>query len=149
MMEQRYPTLGLLASLALLTLVGCGSSDEPITTGFAKDINAEAVDESDPRAKLVLGQDVLRGRIYLENPRFRKVGAFTQTAVQVVNQSQDRFELEYRVTWFDDDDFEVESKAWRRFTLAGYEDKTIQASATRPEASKITLVVRFPDEIVQ
>ena len=149
MMEHRHAVRGLFASLMLLTLAGCAPSDEPITTGFARDFSAEAIDESDPRAKLVLGQDVLRGRISLENPRFRKVGAFTQTAVQVVNQSQDRFELEYRVTWFDDDDFEVDSKAWRRITLAGYEDKTIQTTATRPEASKITLVVRFPDEIVQ
>jgi len=135
--------------IALFALLGCQSSDEPITSGLAKDYAAQAVDQSDPRARLVLGQDVLRGRIRLENPRFRDVGKVTQAAVQVVNDTQDRFELEYRIIWFDDDDFEVDNKAWRRFTLNGYEDVTLQATAAHPNASKINLVVRFPDEIVR
>ena len=149
-MQSRVSTcrIGVLP-MALLILAGCQTGDEPITHGLARDYSAPVVDESDARARLVLGQDVLRGRIQLENARFRKVGAFTQTAVQVVNATQDRFELEYRLVWRDDDDFEVESKAWRRFTLAGYEDKTIQSTAPSPAASKITLFVRFPDEIVK
>lgn len=111
--------------------------------------NAPAVEESDPRARLILGQDLLRGRIKLDNPRFRKVGKFTQTAVQVVNQSEDRFDLEYQLVWRDDDDFEVSSGAWNRFTLAGYEQEAIQAIANRPEASQITVTVRLPDQVVQ
>jgi uncharacterized protein YcfL len=121
----------------------------PITTGYALDPTAPAVAESDPRARLILGQDVLRGRIRLDNPRFRKVGNFTQAAVQVVNQGQDRFELEYQLVWRDDDDFEVSSSPWRRITLAGYEQEGIQAIANRPEASQITVTVRFPDEVVR
>lgn len=138
--------------LALALLAGCKSPPPepsgPITDGAALDPNAPAVDESDPRARLILGQDVLRGRISLQQPRFRKVGNFTQTALQVVNHSEDRFELEYQLVWRDDDDFEVSSGAWKRFTLPGYEEEAIQAIANRPEASQITVTVRLPDQVV-
>lgn len=145
----------VLSGIATMLVVACQPpatpSDEyqPITSGPAANLGAPAVDEGDPRARLILGQDVLRGRIKLDNPRFRKVGSFTQAAVQVVNETQDRFELEYRVAWRDDDDFEVSTGAWRRFVLAGYEDRAIQTTATRPEAAKITVTVRFPDEVVR
>lgn len=135
----------MIVGLALLA--GCKSP--PPDPNAALDPGAPAIEESDPRARLILGQDVLRGRIKLESPRFRKVGNFTQTAVQVVNQSEDRFELEYQLVWRDDDDFEVSSSAWKRFTLPGYEQEAIQAIANRPEASQITVTVRLPDQVVQ
>lgn len=146
----RLGTASIFLGLALLA--GCKPPPEPvgpITYGAALDPGAPAVEERDPRARLILGQDVLRGRIRLDKPRFRKVGNFTQTAVQVVNESEDRFELEYQLVWRDDDDFEVSSSAWKRFTLPGYEQESIQAIANRPEASQITVTVRLPDQVVQ
>ena len=137
----------LVILVGIAILAGCVAP--PPDPNAPLDPNAPVVVESDPRARLILGQDVLRGRLVLENPRFRKVGDFTQAAVQVVNQSQDRFELEYQLVWRDDDDFEVSSTAWKRFTLPGYEQEAIQAIANRPEASKITVTVRLPDQVVQ
>ncbi|MGI9493871.1 MAG: DUF1425 domain-containing protein [Geminicoccaceae bacterium] len=151
---RRFRTGFFVLGITLLT--GCGGEPEPpqpvghrITSGPALDRNAKAVDESAERAHLILGQDLLRGRIKFDNPRFRKVGKFTQTAVQVVNQTEDLYELEYQLVWRDDDDFEVSSSAWKRFTLAGYEQEAIQAIANRPEASRITVTVRLPDQVVQ
>lgn len=141
---RRFLQASLVAGSAFLA--SCSSPPDPQA---ALDPNAPAVEESDPRARLILGQDLLRGRIKLDKPRFRKVGQFTQTAVQVVNQSEDRFDLEYQLVWRDDDDFEVSSSAWKRFTLAGYEQEAIQAIANRPEASQITVTVRLPDQVVQ
>ncbi|MGI9438045.1 MAG: DUF1425 domain-containing protein [Geminicoccaceae bacterium] len=150
-LDRSRPMLGpVAASLGFLVLTAClTDGSQPITGGLPADIEARAVATDDPRARLILGQDVLLGRIKLDNPRFRKVGKFTQAAVQVVNQSQDRFELEYRVVWRDDDDFEVSSGSWRRFVLAGYEDKAIQTTANRPEGSRVTVTVRLPDEVVR
>jgi len=148
-----YRLLTVFPVLGLALLAGCKSQYKPvgagITSGAALDGKAQTVDESDERARLILGQDLLRGRIKIDNPRFRKVGKFTQTAVQVVNQTEDLFELEYQLVWRDDDDFEVSSSAWKRFTLGGYEQEAIQALANRPEASKITVTVRLPDQVVQ
>ena len=139
---------------ALAFVAGCQAEPpdayrERLQAGVALDSDAKAVDESDERARLILGQDLLRGRIKLENPRFRKVGKFTETAVQVINQTENRFELEYQLVWRDDDDFEVSSSAWKRFTLTGYDQESIQAIANRPEASRITVTVRLPDQVVE
>ena len=49
-----------------------------------------AVDTSDPRAKLVLASNGLAGNIGLLEPRFRKLGAFTQAQVTVQNRTPDR-----------------------------------------------------------
>ncbi len=156
MITRRLQTIFFV--LVLTSVAGCGggSEKEPpqpvgqrITSGPALDDSAKAVDESADRARLILGQDLLRGRIKLENPRFRKVGKFTQTAVQVINQTEDLFELEYQLVWRDDDDFEISSGAWKRFTLGGYEQEAIQAIANKPEASQITVTVRLPDHVVQ
>lgn len=145
--NSRILTATTFLGLTLAFLAACKSP--PPDPNAALNPNAPAVEESDPRARLILGQDLLRGRIRLDSPRFRKVGKFTQTAVQVVNQSEDRFELEYQLIWRDDDDFEVSSSAWKRFTLPGYEQEAIQAIANRPEASQITVTVRLPDQVVQ
>lgn len=121
----------------------------PIIGGPAADPRVPAVDQSNPYARLILGQEVLRGRIALDQARMRQVGALKQAEVVVVNSTQDLFQLEYRVDWQDDDDFQVESGAWRRFTLAGHERYAIQSTGGTPQASKINVTVRLPDEVIR
>lgn len=121
----------------------------PIIGGSGADMRAPAVDDSNRDARLLLGQDVLRGRIVLDQARIRELGALKQAEVVVVNDTQDLFQLEYRVDWQDDDDFQVESGAWRRFTLAGYERFSIQSTGGTPAASKVTVTVRLPDEVIR
>ena len=121
----------------------------PIIGGPAADPSAPAVDQSHPDARLILGQEVLRGRIYLDQARMRQVGALRQAEVVVINSTQDLFQLEYRVDWQDADDFQVESGAWRRFTLAGNERYAIQSTGGTPQASKINVTVRLPDEVIR
>ena len=122
-------------------------TNEPIIHGPAADPAAPAVDQSHRRARLILGQDVLLGRLKFDTPRFRRVGNFTQAQVELVNQTQSFFELEYRVDWKDAQGFVVEEGAWRRFTLAGHERYPILTTGGTPGADQIAVTVRLPQEV--
>lgn len=106
-----------------------------------------AVDTSHPRAKLVLASNGLAGNIGLLEPRFRKLGAFTQAQVTIRNVSPDRYVLEYKFDWHDDDWFATGQKTvWHRFTLSPNQIETLQSMGKTPEASGIVLTVRFPED---
>ncbi len=106
-----------------------------------------AVDTSHPRAKLVLASNGLAGRIGVTEPRFRKLGAFTQAQVTVQNLTPDRYILEYKFDWHDEDWFATGQKtAWHRFTLSPNQIETVQSMGKTPEASHIFLTVRFPED---
>lgn len=105
------------------------------------------VDTSHPRAKLVLASNGLAGNIGLLEPRFRKLGAFTQAQVTVRNLSLDRYVLEYKFDWHDEDWFATGQKTvWHRFTLSPNQIETLQSMGKTPEASGIVLTVRFPED---
>ena len=109
---------------------------------------AQVIDSSDPRAKLVTGSEELLGKIKTKNPRFRTLGQLTQAQVMVVNLSEDRCTLEYKIDWEDDQGFNVNSiNSWHRFTLSPRETKTITSTGKVPEARNIVFTVRRPDDI--
>ena len=59
----------------------------------------DTLDDSHPRARLVLGSEKLVGNIRMANIKFRKVGLFTQAQVGIQNLSDVRYTLEYKVEW--------------------------------------------------
>ena len=106
-----------------------------------------AVDTSHPRAKLVLASNGLAGRIDLSQTRFRKLGTFTQAQVTVQNLTTDRYVLEYKFDWHDEDWFATGQKTvWRRFKLSPNQIEMVQSVGKTPEASHIVFTVRFPED---
>jgi len=110
-------------------------------------ISKSTLDNSDPRARLVLGSNALVGNIRMANLAFRKVGQFTQAQVGIQNLSNDRYNIEYRVEWEDVNGFMVDqSGVWRRLTLSPTQIDTITSTGKKPEAEKIVINLRLPDD---
>ncbi len=106
-----------------------------------------AVDKSHPRAKLVLGSNNLAGKIFLVEPRFRKIGNFTQAQLTIENRTTAKYILEYKFTWHDQDWFNTGQKTvWHRFSLTPNQVETLQSVGKTSDAANITLTVRFPDD---
>lgn len=106
-----------------------------------------AVDTSYPGAELVLASNGLAGSIDLSEPRFRKLGLFTQAQVTVQNLTSDHYILEYKFTWHDQDWFATGQKTvWRRFKLSPNQIESFQSVGKTPEASHINFTVRFPED---
>jgi uncharacterized protein YcfL len=146
MAKIKTPVIFVL-SVSFLALAGCNTTTPTVveSPGYTKQ---STLDESHPQARLVLGSEELVGKIRLANVKLRKLGQFTQAQVGVQNLSNRRYNLEYRVEWEDASGFMVDqSGVWRRFTLAPTQIDTITAMGKVPEAHKLVLNVRLPDDV--
>ena len=123
--------------------IGCSA---PVSSA-QRTVPAAAINTEHPRARLVLGSDDLIGRIALLDPRFREVGLLNQAQVTVQNLTQDRYTLEYKVEWEDNQGFAIGSNAmWQRFTLTPNQVQRFKSVGKTPEAKKINFTVRLPDD---
>lgn len=103
---------------------------------------------TNPRARLVLGSQDLLGQIAIVDVRLGTVGALNRAEVSVQNLSYDRYSLEYRVAWEDQQGFSInDNTTWHRFTLAPREIKSFQSVGKTPEAYALTFTVRLPDDL--
>ena len=145
--------LGVATALTAMTAGSSFAGDSIVSvvwlaqTQPAQETAPLPVDTSHPRAKLVLASNGLAGNIRLLEPRFRKLGAFTQAQVTIRNLSPDRYVLEYKFDWHDEDWFATGQKTvWHRFKLSPNQIETLQSMGKTPEASGIVLTVRFPED---
>ena len=143
---------GILA-LALAPLAACqyASMDHPSPglnpSSRQEVVRTKAVDDSNPRAKLIVGSKKLVGYVVLLNPKFRQLGQMTQAQVTVQNLTDNRYSLEYKCDWFDAQGFKVGPRpVWQRFTLSPMITKTVTSMGKVPEARNIVFMVRLPDD---
>jgi len=111
-------------------------------------IQGPSLDQSHPRATLVLGSERLVGEIRISSPRFRGVGQLTQAQATVQNLTDSRYTLEYKFDWQDSQRFAVGNPgSWQRFTLAPRQIETFSSTGKVPEATAIVFTVRLPDDV--
>ncbi len=137
----------ILLGLTLSSMLVVGGCQTPPTVaenpGF---IAKDSLDNSDPRARLVLSRSLV-GNIRMANLRFRKVGRYMQAQVGIQNLTDNRYNAEYRVEWEDKDGFMVDqSGVWRRITLADSQINTFTTTGKKPEAAHIVVNLRLPDD---
>ncbi len=146
MKQTQLLTMLKIIFLALLsiTLMACKPATVAENPNFVKQ---DTLDDTHPRARLVLGSEKLVGNIRMANIKFRKVGLFTQAQVGIQNLSDVRYNLEYRVEWEDKDGFMLDqSGVWQRFTLSPTQIDTITVTGKVQEAYKLVVNIRLPDD---
>ena len=135
----------VLALIALVfSIVACKPATVAENPGFVKQ---DTLDDTHPRARLVLGSEKLVGNIRMANIRFREVGLFTQAQIAIQNLSDVRYNLEYKVEWEDASGFMLDqSGVWQRFTLAPTQIDTVTTTGKVEGAHKVVFTVRLPDD---
>lgn len=129
------------AAIATLLLSGCSTVSPP----EIERTRAVDVDDSHPRAKLVIGSTKLINKVVIVSPKFRRVGALTEASVAVQNMTSNTYNLECRFEWEDDEGFTVEGlSVWQPFTLTPNLVKKFSATGPNPSATRIIFTVRFP-----
>jgi len=137
----------ILLGLTLSSIIVVGGCTPPTVAENPGYIARSTLDNTDPRARLVLGSRKLVGNVRMANLRFRKVGNFTQAQVGIQNLSNDRYNVEYRVEWEDKNGFMVDqSGVWRRLTLSPTQIDTFTTTGKVPEAEHIVVNLRMPDD---
>jgi uncharacterized protein YcfL len=133
------------AALLAGSLVTACSSPAP-----APEPHMSNVDESHPRAKLIVGSSELLGTVRLGDPRFRKLGVLTQAQVELENYSDFDLDLQYRIDWRDINGFRAGNNgAWQFLSLSGNSTEYVTATGKVPEAEDITVTVRLPSQMFE
>lgn len=132
-------TVGMACNLS-----GCGS-----TKGANLKYKAQrTIDDTHPRATLILGSTELVDNILITNARVAEVGLLSRAGVDVQNLTDDRYTLEYKFVWRDKQGFEIDaSNVWHRFVLTARKIKSFQSVGKMEEAYAVQFTVRFPDDL--
>lgn len=132
---------------ALIALVSGGCVTSGASDATIRHHPQDTIDDTNPRARLVLGSRDLVGRIAMTDARIGSVGELARGEVTVQNLSNNRYQLEYQYAWEDAQGFSInENRVWRRFVLAPRELRSFQTVADSPDAHGFTMTVRFPED---
>ncbi len=146
MKQTKMPSY-LMLSLLLITVFSVSACKPATVAENPNFVAQDTLDDTHPRARLVLGSDRLVGNIRMANIKFRKVGLFTQAQIGIQNLSDVRYNLEYKVEWEDANGFMLDqSGVWHRFTLSPTQIDTVTATGKVQEAYKVVFTVRLPDD---
>jgi uncharacterized protein YcfL len=122
---------------ASLIVGGCNTAG--VSDPNIRHYQQDTINDSNPRARLVLGSRDLVGRIAMTDARIGSVGELARGEVTVQNLTNDRYQLEYQYAWEDAEGFGIsENRVWRRFVLAPRELKSFQTVASSPKAYGFT-----------
>jgi len=122
--------------LAVVFVAGCATSG----------IEATGKPMGDPKfAKhLVIHNETLAGDIIISDMQSRVTGDLLEVNVILTNLTSSDKHIQYRFSWFDSDNFEVEqgSRSWTPVTLNGNADTSMKAVAPNPSVNVYKVNVR-------
>ena len=129
---------GLLVALLVSTVASTGCA----TSG----IEATGKPMGDPKfAKhLVIHNESLAGDIIITDMNSRMTGDLLEVDVVLTNLTSSDKSVQYRFTWYDSDNFEVEqgSRSWTPVTLHGHAETSMKAVAPNPSVKSYKINVR-------
>jgi len=115
---------------------------------IAEEAAPQTIDQSNPRAALILASKAMLGNVVVLDPKFREVGKLTQTQVTVQNLTENRYTVEYKFDWEDSQGFKIEGPSvWRTLTLTPHLVTHLSSTGKTPQAKNIIFTLRFPDNV--
>jgi uncharacterized protein YcfL len=141
MIKYLYKFLCVLTSLLILS--GC------VTKGAnMKYLESKTIDDTHPRATLIIGTTELVNKILITNVKVVQAGLLPRAGIDVQNLTDNRYSLEYKIVWRDKQGFANNiSNVWHRFVLSPRKIKSFQSMGKTEEAYSIQFTVRFPDDL--
>jgi len=145
-MQHNIKIISLLLGTSMLAILSACNLQN--VRPEAELVQNSSIDQTNPRANLVLASEDLVGDIRLSNPVFQAIGALTRAQVTVQNLTENRYTLEYKFDWADNQGFAVNSlSSWHRFTLSPRQALKFTSTGKVPEATTITFTTRLPDDV--
>ncbi|MCF6203947.1 MAG: DUF1425 domain-containing protein [Methylococcaceae bacterium] len=108
----------------------------------------KTIDDTHPRATLILGSTELVNKVLITNVRVAQVGLLQKAGIDVQNLTDNRYNLEYKIVWRDKQGFPIKvSNVWHRFVLSPRKIKSFQSMGKTEQAYSVQFTVRFPDDL--
>jgi uncharacterized protein YcfL len=134
----------LLLALICLLAVGCSAKRGANMQYLAQ----RTIDDTHPRATLILGHTDLVNNILITNVKVAQVGLLPKAGIDVQNLTDNRYSLEYKIVWRDKQGFPIDvGHVWHRFVLTPRKIKSFQSVGKSEDAYSIQFTVRFPDDL--
>ncbi len=133
-----------LLLLVPFLLLGCATKKGANQAYLAQ----KTIDDTHPRATLILGSTKLVNKVLITNVRVAQVGLLPKAGLDVQNLTDNRYSLEYKIVWRDKQGFPINvSNVWHRFVLSPRKIKSFQSVGKMEEAYSIQFTVRYPDDL--
>lgn len=143
-MMKRFLPIAAAASAALI-MAGCASTQPP-QEPLPEPI--QLVDTSVPNLRVTYADEQVAQCVKVMTARVVKKGQFPKVAFQLVNFTQAKFPIEYKIQWVDEDGAPLQSTApWLQTTLSGSEAKPISSLGKSVEAFAALVTIRFPTSV--
>jgi uncharacterized protein YcfL len=120
-----------IALVMALALVGCTKN----TAGLRVDGQSQ---------KVIFGDNVLGGRLQIENIATTDVEGHARGIVTLASQYAADQNIQYRFYWYDDDGLEVNSKqaAWKQQVIRGFETLSVSEVSINPNGTQFRVQIR-------
>lgn len=108
---------------------------------------SKMIDQSHPRARLIVGSKGLYKKVRLIKAKVVPFRKWMRGSATVQNLTDDRLVLEYKIDWYDDEGFIIgDGGIWERFALGPRELRPFKSLGKSKHASKMQFTVRFPGD---
>ncbi len=123
------------ALLTTILMAGCATSG---IEAIGKPADAKV------KKHLIIHNEPLADKITITRMRTRMAGDLLSVEITLTNLSSRDMNIQYRFSWYDADDFEVEQDkhGWTPLTLHGYADSNVTAVAPNPLVKSYKVNVR-------
>ncbi len=121
-----------LLVVASILFTGCATAHKSASNVYRSENN-----------QYVINSIPLDHKVSILGYRSKFQGNLLLASVDIQNNDQESYDLEYRFRWFDDSGFEVQKTPWMALTLNAKELRSIQQIATTPQAESFKFFVRL------
>lgn len=137
--------LTVTATLGTMLLAGC-ATNEPAPQPAPEPV--QLVDNSVPNIRITYANEQVATTVKTLNAHIIKKGALPKLVFQIVNFTQAKFPIEYKVQWLDEDGAPLQSTApWLQTTLSGMEAKPVVSLGKSVDAHAAQITIRFPQNV--
>ena len=136
-----------IGAAAAMMLAGC-ATNQPAKSQQPAPEPVKLVDTSVPNVRISYSDEQVATALKAMNVRLVKDGRFPKLAFQLVNFTQAKFPIEYKIQWLDIDGAPLQSTApWLQTTITGMEAKAIVSLGKSVDAAAATVTIRFPQNV--
>jgi len=122
----------VLLLTAVFLFVGCAVADKSASNVFRSENN-----------QYVINSVPLSYKVNILGYRSKFKDNLLLASVDLQNNDQESYDLEYRFRWFDDSSFEVGKTPWLPLTLNAKELRSLEQIATTPKAETFKFYIRL------
>lgn len=143
----KHLTLVKITSAILLAVGLTGCIHNPITTGLGTEsisVNQSKLDKTELKKYLAIDNSRLASRLHISQILTRKQNDYLNVAVQIKSDYHKSQKLQYRISWFDQQGFEIEpnKQNWQAIDLHGGQNKELLATAQQSQATSFKFYIR-------